>query len=617
MTEPEYKHKNEDRGVLKRFLTYFTESKLTLIVVLFCTVFIGLAESANALAGKLLMDLFSGITSATSAGTELELNFTNGWGGWNLYDFTVSGYGQAGQMLIVVAMVVLGMITLKGSVHFVKEYLLWGLTHRVLMRLKRELFQRVVRLPLTYFDREKSGDVLSRITYDVSQIEGAIRSGILLAKSLIYAVIFVTMLFLMEWALTLFALMIFPLSAVIIKIFGDKIRRVSRTMSLNVADYTSMFNEAISGIKVIKAFGRERDQQGGFEHKIQENYRYSMKIAKYATLNAPIQEFVSTIGMAGVIIFCGYRMLSGAMTIGDLTAFMILLTYVYKPIKTLGETNAVIQRAVASGRRIFDLIDQPDEAVIIGSGSHKPERVEGAVAYRDVSFSYDEENRALEHVSLEIAAGETVAFVGPSGGGKSTLVSLLPRFYPLTDGRIELDGVNVADYDLAVLRSQIAVVPQETVLFSGTIEENIRLGAPDASDAELIEACKSANAHDFIEHLPEGYQSQVGERGAQLSGGQRQRIALARAILRDPRILILDEATSALDSESERLIQEALDRFRLNRTTLIIAHRLSTVQSADRIAVMSEGKLAEIGTHDELIVTDGIYKRLYEQQFNL
>ena len=342
-----------------------------------------------------------------------------------------------------------------------------------------------------------------------------------------------------------------------------------------------------------------------------------MKIAKYATLNAPIQEFVSTIGMAGVIIFCGYRMLSGAMTIGDLTAFMILLTYVYKPIKTLGETNAVIQRAVASGRRIFDLIDQPDEAVIIGSGSHKPERVEGAVAYRDVSFSYDEENRALEHVSLEIAAGETVAFVGPSGGGKSTLVSLLPRFYPLTDGRIELDGVNVADYDLAVLRSQIAVVPQETVLFSGTIEENIRLGAPDASDAELIEACKSANAHDFIEHLPEGYQSQVGERGAQLSGGQRQRIALARAILRDPRILILDEATSALDSESERLIQEALDRFRLNRTTLIIAHRLSTVQSADRIAVMSEGKLAEIGTHDELIVTDGIYKRLYEQQFNL
>ncbi len=617
MTKSEHNPKNVDRSVLKRFLTYFVESKLILIVVLFGTIFIGLAESANALAGKLLMDLFSGITSATSSGTPLELNFTNGWGEWTLYDFTISGYSQAGQMLVIIALTALGLITLKGSVHFAKEYLLWGITHRVLMRLKRELFQRVVRLPLSYFDREKSGDVLSRITYDVSQIEGAIRSGILLAKSLIYAMIFVTMLFLMEWALTLFALMIFPLSAVIIKIFGDRIRRVSRNVSLNVADYTSMFNEAISGIKVLKAFGREKDKQDSFEQKIQVNYRFSMKIAKYATLNAPIQEFVSTLGMAGVIIFCGYRMLSGAMTIGDLSAFMILLTYAYKPIKTLGETNAVIQRAVASGGRIFDLIDQPDEAVTIGSGTHKPDRVEGMVAYRDVSFSYDDESKALEQVNLEIRAGETVAFVGSSGGGKSTLVSLLPRFYPLEQGAIELDGVDVADYDLTFLRSQMAVVPQETVLFSGTIEENIRLGYPYANGSDLIEACKSANAHDFIEHLHDGYLSQVGERGAQLSGGQRQRIALARAILRDPRILILDEATSALDSESERLIQEALNRFRQNRTTLIIAHRLSTVQSADRIAVMSEGKLVEIGSHDELFANNGIYKRLYEQQFNL
>ncbi len=606
-----------DKATIYRLLHYFTESKTVLVIVLLGTVFIGLADSAFGVAGKLLMDLFAGITQATSTGSPLEMNFSYSRWGHTLYDFSIDGSDQAGQMLIIIALSVLGLTMIKGSVHFVKEYLLYRITNRILMRLKRELFHQVVRLPLSYFDKGKSGDVLSRITYDVSQIEGAIRAAINVAKCLIVSVIYVSILFIMEWKLALFALMIFPLSAVIIKRFGDKMRKVSRNISLNVADYTSLFNEALNGIKVIKAFGREKDKQTTFENKISANYRFSMKIAKYATLNAPIQEFVSTIGTSGIIIFCGYRMISGAMTIGDLSAFIILLTLAYKPIKTLGETNAVVQKAITSGRRIFELIDQPDEAVVIGSGSHKPNQTRGQVTYKNVSFSYDDENPALQDVNLDIHAGETVAFVGPSGGGKSTLVSLLPRFYRLQKGSIELDGTDIAEYDIAYLRNQIAVVPQETILFSGTIAENIRLGDPNATDSELIEAAKSANADHFIKHLPEGYKAQVGERGAQLSGGQRQRIALARAILRDPRILILDEATSALDSESERLIQDALDKFRQNRTTLIIAHRLSTVQSADRIAVMSEGKLVEIGSHQQLIEQDGVYRRLHEQQFSV
>ncbi|HHE46192.1 MAG TPA: ABC transporter ATP-binding protein, partial [Bacteroidetes bacterium] len=367
--------------------------------------------------------------------------------------------------------------------------------------------------------------------------------------------------------------------------------------------------------KVIKAFGREKAREALFSSKVKDNYRFNMKIARLATLHSPVQDIFSSLGMAGVVVFCGYRILYGGMSFGNLAGFLVLLFNAYKPIKTLGEANVVLQRAIASGRRIFNLIDQPDEARIIGSGSKRLSEVRGRLEFRDVSFSYEEGTPVLRGVNLTIEAGETLALVGPSGGGKSTMVSLIPRFYPLGEGMITLDDIDIADFDLDYLRRQMAIVPQETVLFSGTVEENIRLGRPDASPAEIIEAARAANAHDFIEKFTNGYNTEVGERGVQLSGGQRQRIALARAILRDPKILLLDEATSALDSESERLIQEALDSFRRDRTTIIIAHRLSTVKSADRIAVIVEGVLVEIGPHQELYNKGGVYRKLCDQQF--
>jgi len=603
------------RGVLRRLLGYFAPFKGVLAVSLIVAVLVGGINSVVALAVALLMDLFSGISQAVISGGPIETTLTRQWGEFRLYEFIVSGSREASRLLLFVAGLTLALVLVKGVVHFVKEYLLWGVTHKVLMRLKQELFERVVRFPLAYFDREKSGDVLSRVTFDVTQIEGAIRSGILLAKSLVYAVIFIAMMFLMEWSLTLMALAVFPLSAVLIKLFGDRIRRVSGRVSLNVADYTAFLSEAIGGAKIIKAFGRERDQQGAFNAKIRDNYHFNMKIARLASLHAPAQELFSSIGMVGVVIFCGYRLLSGGMTVGDLTGFIVLLTNAYKPIKNLGETNVVLQRAIASGRRIFSLLDQPDEGAVIGSGSRVPTKVKGALRFADVRFSYNEGTPVLRGISLDVSAGETLALVGPSGGGKSTLVSLIPRFYPLVEGRIELDGIDTSDLDLSFLREQIAIVPQETLLFSGTVEENILFGRPDATQGEVIAAAKAANAHEFIERLSGGYQAEVGERGVQLSGGQRQRIAIARAVLRDPRILLLDEATSALDSESERLIQEALDRFRQDRTTIIIAHRLSTVQSADRIAVLEDGNLIELGTHQELYQAGGLYRKLCDQQF--
>ena len=601
-----------DKGLWKRFLTYFVPHRGTILVVLVTMIFVGLADATLALAGKVMMDLFTGI-SQTADGI-VTAHLAQSFWGHRLFDRTFTGLEAIRSLLWNLALATLILVIVKGLVHFAKEYLIWQMTHRILMTLKSELFARIVRFPMPFFDREKSGETLSRITYDATQMEGSIHSGFILVKSLIYVLIFVTAMFLMDWSLTLLVIAVFPLSGLLIKLFGDRIRRASRKVSLNVADYTAFLGEALGGAKVIKAFGRERDQERMFQGKIQDNYRYSMKIAKYATLHSPSQEIFASIGMAAVILFCGYRLLAGRMTVGDLTGFVILLNYAYQPIKTLGETNLIFQRAMASGRRIFNLIDQPVEQIVIGSGTLKPQPVKGELNFVDVRFAYQPETPVLAGISLKVSAGETLALVGPSGGGKTTLMNLIPRFYPLTQGRIELDGVNTREWELDFLRAQMAIVPQETLLFSGSIEENIRFGKPGATIEEVIVAAEAANIHHFIEQLHAGYRAEVGERGVTLSGGQRQRIALARAILRNPKILLLDEATSSLDSESERLIQEALDRFRKDRTTIIIAHRLSTVQSADRIAVLEAGKLVELGTHRQLYEAGGLYRRLCDQQ---
>lgn len=606
---------NIDKSVLKRFGTYFIPHRTVIIIALILMVLVGAADSSFALAAKLLMDLFTGISHSVSSGEGIGVRLHPEFGGFQLFDYNINSVNSAWNLMIILAGASLCIVIVRGAMHFIKEYMMWGVTYRILMKLKGELFHRIVRLPLSYFDREKSGEVLSRVTYDVTQIEASIRSAIVVVKSVIYGLIFITAMFLMEWSLTLFVIAVFPISAILIKLFGDRMRRVSGDVSRNVADYTAFLGEAMGGSKIIKAFGREEDQEASFETKIRENYIFNMKITKLATLHSPTQQIFATLGMIGVVLFCGYRLISGGMTVGDLTGFLILLTYAYQPIKTVGEVNVVLQKALASGKRIFDLLDQPDEGLIIGSGSLKPDTVRGEIEFRDVSFSYFDGHEVLNGINLKIKAGETVALVGPSGGGKSTIVSLIPRFYPLHDGCIALDGINTVDIDLEYLRGQIAIVPQETILFSGTIEENILLGRPEATHEEVIAAAEAANAHQFINGLSDGYKSQVGERGVQLSGGQRQRIAVARAILRDPRILLLDEATSALDSESERLIQEALDRFRKDRTTVIIAHRLSTVQSADRIAVIDGGNIVELGTHSELYNNGGLYRKLCDQQF--
>lgn len=602
-----------DWSIEKRLLGLFKPYRRQLSLALLGTLYFGLTNSALALIIAAMMELFAGASSAVLSHTPLDLHLHRSFLGIDVYNVTLNGADAARSFVFLLALVAVGLVLLKDVVFFAKEYTLWKVTNGALTKLKSTLFDRIVRLPLAYSDRERSGDVIARVTYDVTQLEGAIRSSINISKSMLYTVIYLGGMFAMNWSLTLVAMAIFPLSAVIIKAFGGRMRKAARNLSLNVADYTAFITEATGGARTIKAFGQEENQAKSFNEKLKDNYRWAMKSAKYAALNSPSQETISTLGSFALVVYCGLRIINGSITVGDLTGFIVLLSNAYKPIKDLGELTGTTQRAVASSRRIFEILDEPNEAEAIGSGTLKPE-VLGRVEFDDVKFAYANGKEVLKGINLVVEPGETLALVGPSGGGKSTVMGLIPRFYPLRSGRVILDSHDTADFDLKYLRQAIAYVPQETVLFSGTIEQNILFGKQGASSEEVIAAAKAANALEFIERLPNGFGSEVGERGVQLSGGQRQRIAIARAVLRDPKILLLDEATSALDTESERLVQEALDRLRRNRTTIVIAHRLSTIQNADKIAVVVEGRIVECGSHSFLYSQGGTYRKLCDQQ---
>ncbi len=365
----------------------------------------------------------------------------------------------------------------------------------------------------------------------------------------------------------------------------------------------------------MKSFTRENFEQEVFQEKTSENYKLSLKIVRLIALLKPVNEIFSQTGMSVMVIFCAYQISTGGMTIGNFITFISLVVMAYKPLKGLGDSIAVFQKALASANRIFELIDEEPEKEIEPKKQKTIKNAIGKVEFKNVFFSYTKHDYALNNISVEVESGKTIALVGPSGGGKSTFINLIPRFYDVTNGMITIDETNINLLSLSDLRRMIGIVPQETILFSGTVSDNIRYGRLDAGNEDIITAAKAANAHNFIIELENEYQTEVGERGVQLSGGQRQRIAIARAILGNPTILLLDEATSALDTESEILVQQALDKLMEKRTSFVIAHRLSTIQRADRILVIEKGSIVESGTHDNLLKKNGLYASLYNMQF--
>lgn len=529
------------------------------------------------------------------------------------FNLSLSGNKDAFNVIVWFAVLTILLILIKSVFVFIREYLLNSILQKILRDIRVDLFNSIVYFPVKVFDQQKTGAIMSRVTNDINLVEQSLLMIVEISQNLILTIVFATALFTTNWQLTFFTICIFAVLGIVTRKFGDRIRSASRYLSNSLADISAFLQERLSGIRIVKSFTREEHEREVFRDKAGQNYSFAMRIVRTISFLSPTTELFNAAATALLIVFTAFLFITGNMTIELVLGFLFYVTFLAKPVKALSDTLARVQRAIVSAGFIFDLIDSEKESI---KGDPNVKITKGKVVFKKVSFSYNEENDALINTSFTVKPGERVAIVGPSGAGKTTLINLIPRFYELTNGAILLDDQDIQTFNLRQLRKDISIVPQEVMLFSGTIEDNIRYGRLDATEEEIIAASKAANAHNFIISQSNGYKTEVGERGLQLSGGQRQRIAIARAILRNPKILLLDEATSALDSESEQLVQEALERLMEGRTTLIIAHRLSTILHSDNILVFDKGRLIEQGTHAKLIKKrSGIYKRLYELQF--
>lgn len=499
---------------------------------------------------------------------------------------------------------------------FVTRYYLAYIGERVVADLRTQLYRHLVSLSLRFFADRRTGEVVSRITNDVTTLQAAVTDNLVSllqqALTLVGGVIF---LFWLDWRLTSVILGGIPIVTLTMVYLGRKIRKAALDVQDRLAEASAVVEESIGGIRIVKSFARESYELARFKARVEETFNAAMRRAKMAAVLGPAIGFMAFMSLTITLWFGGYEVIQGRLTPGGLVAFLIYTLMVAGPIAAFSGLYSQFQAALGATERLFELLDlQPDIADAPGAYPLPP--IIGRVRFQEVSFEYDSSIPVLRDICLDIKPGQVVALVGPSGAGKTTVVNLIPRFYDVTAGCISIDGHDVRQVTGLSLRQQIGIVPQETLVFSDTIGENIRYGKLDATQAEIEAAARAANAHDFIMAMAHGYDTRVGERGIKLSGGQRQRLAIARAILKDPRILILDEATSSLDSESEQMVQEALERLMRSRTTFVIAHRLSTIVNADWIVVLDKGRIIEQGTHAELLnLTDGLYRKLHALQF--
>ena len=513
-------------------------------------------------------------------------------------------------------LLVLVIYVARGFLEFAQSYLMSGTGQRVIRDIRDHLYRHMQSLSLSFYMRHPTGVLMSRVLNDVGLMQNAITDAVTgLIKDIFTAVFLVFVVFYRDWKLALVALVAFPLAFWPIARFGRKLRRTSTLAQEITGGLTSHLQETISGAKLVKSFGAEGFEVDRFAARNQELFRLSMKVVKVQAMVSPLSEMFAGIGAAAVIYYGGYSVVKGSSTPGSFFSFLTALFMLYAPVKGLSRINNVIQQGIAAGSRVFDVIDTLPEVQEKENAVELPP-VRKEIAFDRVDFRYAAEGETvLRELDFRVPAGTLVAIVGSSGAGKTTLVDLLPRFYDPQGGAIRFDGVDIRDATLASLRAQIAIVGQHTVLFNDTVRNNIAYGMPDAPAEKVAEAARRANAHGFIERMPAGYDTVVGEQGLRLSGGERQRLAIARAILKDAPVLILDEATSALDSESERIVQEALDTLMRGRTTFVIAHRLSTVRNADVILVIEGGRIVERGRHEDLLSRESRYRTFYLKQF--
>ena len=515
------------------------------------------------------------------------------------------------QMLYWVIAAILVIFLIRGVTTFGNRYLMGYIGQRVVTDLRKRLFAHLQRLSISYYDKRRTGEIMSNLTNDIGALQTAIVENFvsLIQEAAIFVGSFVSMIYL-QWKLTVLCLVIVPMVSFIIKFFGKKLHQSGKNVQEKLADVTAMLQEVIQGVRIVRSFNRSDYEIQRFDDVNEANSKANVRTIRQSSQLTPFVEFFSAIAITVIIWYGGLSVIDGIMTSGELIAFLIYAINLANPTRRIAEAVGNIQKSLGAADRVFAILDtEPEVKNRPGAGALQV--TAGRVEFDHVAFSYEPDHPVLTDISFTAEPGQTVAIVGPSGAGKTTIANILPRFYDVTGGSVRIDGTDIRDVTIGSLRDHIGLVPQDTLLFNTTIKNNILYGRLDATDEEVWEAVRAANAEHFIRELPMGIETRVGDRGLVLSGGQRQRIAIARALLKNPAILILDEATSALDTESEKVVQEALDRLMVGRTSFVIAHRLSTIQNADQILVINGGVIAERGTHEELMEKNGLYHELY------
>jgi len=573
-------------NTLWRIVSYLRNYRLRLLGAFLCSVGVALLQAVNAwLVKPVLDDIF---------------------------------IGRNQELLMILPLIILGVAILKASFSYGQSYLMGYVGQWLVADVRQQLFIHIVRLPIRFHDANTSGRLMARVISDVNEMSNAIPSVLkdIFQQGLTFVAL-IGVAFYQNWKMATVVLVVLPLSGYVLIRFGKRIRKLSKKGQESIGSMASVLKEAFTGIKVVKAYGQE-EKEGRRFFLMNKAFRTAqVKSSQTSAMSSPILEVIAVCGIAFIIWYGGGLVIAGEMKPGEFFSFLTAMFMAYAPIRKMSGANASVQRALAGAQRVFSVLDL-DSELSKDEGKRTLPPIKHKLEFSNVSFTYEgAKASSLDNVNLTVPVGEVVALVGASGSGKTTLVSLVPRFYRPTQGTVTIDGIDIRSVDRSSLRRQIGIVSQETVLFDDLIRNNIAYGRPDATEEQVVEAARAAYAWEFIERLPQGLDTFVGENGLKLSGGQRQRLAIARAILRDPPILILDEATSALDSESEKLVQRALANLMKARTTLVIAHRLSTVQHADRLVVMNRGRIEEIGTHAELLQKGGLYTRLYKTQFQL
>ncbi len=526
--------------------------------------------------------------------------------------------GDTSEILLKICALILIAFLGKNIFGYLQAYFLAYVEQGVIKDIRNKAYRHLHKLPMGFFKNEKTGNLISRITNDVNIIQQSVSAVFLnLIREPLTIIVFLGIAISISFKLTLFSFVILPFSLAIISYIGKILRKQSTVIQQKMADITTVLHETITGVKIVKAFGMEKYENKKFEDETNKFFRLILKMVRVRNIASPTTEFLSVV-VGVTLVFYGGRLVlvEHSLKASEFLGFLFAIFQLMPPIKELSSVNNRIQESSAAGDRIFEILDT------VPAISDAPDAIDNIefndeIVYKDVSFKYDDSDEfVLKNINFSVKKGEIIAFVGSSGAGKTTLVDLLPRFYDPTEGAILIDGIDIRKIKLHALRNLMGIVTQETVLFNETVRKNIAYGLGDFPEEKIIEAAKAANAHRFIIDLPNGYDTVIGEKGTKLSGGQRQRISIARALLKNPPIMIFDEATSALDSESEALVQEAIERLMSERTTFVIAHRLSTIRNADRIVVLEKGKVVQLGCHDDLIkVSDGTYKKLYDLQF--